>query len=145
VLFPLHVIHRSHFPRTSKSRPRPNFRPKELGGRLWLTPERRGESSGDNTPRAIDTATLGTMLNRARAHAASDPFSNPILLFALDLTLRMDRGEIDLDGLESMVQRLTAEAFADRAERLAKYLGETSIAANEQAITALIEDRPRVQ
>ena len=82
---------------------------------------------------AIDSAMLGSMLNRVRAQAAADPFSNPILLFALDLTLRIDRGEIDLDGLESMVQQLTAEAFADRAERLANYLGETAIAANDRA------------
>ena len=85
------------------------------------------------TPGAIDTAMLGSILNRARTQAAADPFSNPILLFALDLTLRMDRGEIDLDGLETVVQQLTAEAFADRAERLKNYLGETAIAANEQA------------
>jgi phosphoenolpyruvate carboxylase len=96
-------------------------------------------ASVDNAPRVIDAAMLGSMLNRARAQAAADPFSNPILLFALDLTLRIDRGEIDLDGLESMVQRLTAEAFGDRADRLAKYLGETPIAANERAIASLIQ------
>ena len=66
---------------------------------------------------AIDTAMLGSILNRVRAQAAADPFSNPILLFALDLTLRIDRGEINLDELESLVQQLTVEAFADRAER----------------------------
>ena len=100
-------------------------------------------ASGDGAPRTISDATLGSMLNRARAQAAADPFSNPILLFALDLTLRFDRGEIDLRGLESMVQQLTAEAFADRAERLAKYLGETPIAANERAIVVLIENKAR--
>jgi phosphoenolpyruvate carboxylase len=57
--------------------------------------------------------------------------------------LRIDRGEINLAGLERMVQRLTAEAFADRAERLAKYLAETPIAANERAIAALIERQAR--
>ena len=65
---------------------------------------------------AIDSPMLGSILNRVRAQAAADPLSNPILLFALDLTLRMDRGEIDLDGLERIVQQLTAEAFADRAD-----------------------------
>src|ERR1700720_3578901 len=84
----------------------------------------QGTAIGANAPRSIDTVMLGSMLNRARAQAAADPFSNPILLFALDLTLRIDRGEINLDGLESLVQWLTAEAFADRAERLSNYLGE---------------------
>jgi|SRR5579863_1260275 len=52
-------------------------------------------------PGAIDTATLGSILSRVRTQAAADPFSNPMLLFALDLTLRMDRGEIDLDSEQS--------------------------------------------
>ena len=41
--------------------------------------------------------------------------------------MRIDRGEISLDGLEGMVQRLTAQAFADRAQRLGTYLGEKAI------------------
>ena len=94
-------------------------------------------------PDAIDTAMLGSILSRVRTQAAADPFSNPILLFALDLTLRMDRGEINLDGLESMVQQLTAETFADRADRLKNYLGETAIAANERALADLLERQAR--
>jgi phosphoenolpyruvate carboxylase len=92
---------------------------------------------------ALDTAMLGSILSRVRAQAAADPLSNPILLFALDLTLRMDRGEIDLDGLESIVQQLTAEAFADRADRLKNYLGETAMPANERALEDLIEHKAR--
>jgi len=88
---------------------------------------------------AMDTITLASAMNRVRAQAAADPSGNPILLFALDLTLKLDRGEINLDGLESLVQRLTAEAFADRAERLRHYLGETAVSTNDSAIAALIE------
>lgn len=90
---------------------------------------------------AIDTTMLGSILSRVRAQAAADPFSNPILLFALDLTMRIDRREINLEGLESVVRRLTAHAFADRAERLGTYLGETAIEANLQAVAALIEQK----
>ncbi len=86
---------------------------------------------------------LGSILSRVRTQAAADPFSNPILLFALDLTLRMDRGEIDLDGLETVVQQLTRETFGDRAERLKNYLGETAIAANEWALAELIKRKAR--
>src|SRR5580700_9088392 len=96
-----------------------------------------------NQAGAIDTVTLVSILNRVRAQAAADPLSNPILLFALDLTLRMDRGEIDLEGLENIVQQLTAEAFADRADRLKNYLGETAVAANERALEDLIEQKAR--
>jgi phosphoenolpyruvate carboxylase len=89
----------------------------------------------------IDVATLGSILSRAQAQAAGDPSSNPILLFALNLTLRIDRGELALDELASLVQQLTAEAFADRAKRLASYLGESLIEVNEGAIVALIEQK----
>jgi phosphoenolpyruvate carboxylase len=84
---------------------------------------------------------IGSIMNRVRAQAAADPFSNPILLFALELTLRIDRGEVTLDSLENLVQRLTVEAFDDRAERLGAYLGETRVAVNAQAITAMIEQK----
>jgi phosphoenolpyruvate carboxylase len=101
--------------------------------------EIQAEVNGDSTSEVIDTKMLGSMLNRVRAQAAADPFSNPILLFALEMTLRIDRGEIDLVELESLVQQLTAEAFSDRAVRLASYLGENSIEANRRAIAAIIE------
>ena len=38
---------------------------------------------------AIDSPMLGSILNWVRAQAAADPLSNPILLFAFDLTLRI--------------------------------------------------------
>src|SRR5271167_1798431 len=88
---------------------------------------------------AVDTVMVGSIMSRVRAQAAADPFSNPILLFALELTLRIDRGEIDLVELESLVQQLTAEAFSDRAARMANYLGENSIEANQRTITEMIE------
>jgi phosphoenolpyruvate carboxylase len=95
----------------------------------------------NNSPRAIDAQSLAATLDRIRAQAAGDPYSNPILLFALELTLRIDRGEIDLDGLEQLVEELTLEAFRDRAHRLASYLGETSSTANLRAIKELIEQK----
>ena len=98
-------------------------------------------ANGVDLPDMVDTVMIGSIMNRVRAQAAADPFSNPILLFALELTLRIDRGEITLDSLEDLVQRLTVEAFADRAERMGVYLGESRIPVNEQAITALIENK----
>ncbi len=105
--------------------------------------EMQAEANGDSPSDAIDTRMLGSILHRVRAQAAADPFSNPILLFALELTLRIDRGEMDLVELESLVQQLTLEAFSDRAARMANYLGETSIEVNQRAITDLIEKKAR--
>ncbi len=92
-----------------------------------------------NSPTAIDARSLAVTLDRIKAHAAGDPYSNPILLFALDLTLSIDRGELDVNGLERIVAELTLEAFRDRAHRLASYLGEISAPANLRAIRELLE------
>ena len=97
--------------------------------------------NGVNVGGAMDAVALASLMNRVRAQAAADPSGNPILLFALDLALKLDRDEINLDGLERLVQRLTAEAFADRAERLRHYLGEPRSAPVKSALAALIEQR----
>jgi phosphoenolpyruvate carboxylase len=102
--------------------------------------EKQAEN-GAGPSTVIDVAMLGAIWNRVRAQAAADPFSNPILLFALDLSMRIDRGELDLELLETLVQRLTMEAFEDRAQRMAHYLGEVDLGANDNAIAALIEQR----
>lgn len=84
-------------------------------------------------------AALAAVLARLSEHSALDPFSNPILLFVLDLNRRIDASEVTLDRLEQLVQQLTADAFHDRAARLGSYLGETDSAANKLAITAFFE------
>ncbi|MFZ4411220.1 MAG: phosphoenolpyruvate carboxylase, partial [Paracraurococcus sp.] len=62
-------------------------------------------------------------LREARAAAAQDPFGDPVLLIALAISRRMDDGQLDLGGLADMVQRLSDAAAADRAKRLAAYVG----------------------
>ena len=57
--------------------------------------------SGVKRPGEIDPATLASILDRVRAQSVADPSSNPILLFALDLTLQIDRGQISLDDEET--------------------------------------------
>ena len=106
-------------------------------------PEEQAAENGVGPSGAIDVAMLGSIWNRVRTQAAADPFSNPVLLFALDLSMRIDRGELDLKSLEALVQHLTMEAFEDRAARMARYLGEVDPSANEHAIEALIEARAR--
>jgi phosphoenolpyruvate carboxylase len=96
-----------------------------------------------SSPGAIEARNLAAALDRIKTHGGADPYSNPILLFALELTLRIDRGEIGLDGLQRLVEELTLEAFRDRAHRLAAYLGDTSSAANLRAIKELIERKAR--
>ncbi|MBK1660644.1 phosphoenolpyruvate carboxylase [Paracraurococcus ruber] len=62
-------------------------------------------------------------LREARDAAAQDPFGDPVLLIALAISRRMDDGLLDLEGLTALVQRLSDQAAADRARRIAAYVG----------------------
>jgi phosphoenolpyruvate carboxylase len=84
-------------------------------------------------------ASLEATLSNLRNHAELDPFSNPIVLFAIELIRRIDRREIDFDALECLVRELTVQAFANRATRLGAYLGQTDPMINRAAIIAIIE------
>ena len=94
-------------------------------------------SAHDRAPLAL--TVLETGLAALRERSAADPFSNPIVLFAIDLSRRIDRGEITLDDLDVLVRDLTADAFAGRARMLRAYLGETNGAANRTVLSGYIE------
>ena len=66
---------------------------------------------------------LRTAIEAARDESAEDPFGNPILLVALSLTRRLDRGDIGEDDLVALVQHIGWEAVRDRAGRLRRYVG----------------------
>ena len=76
------------------------------------------------------------LIEEARARGATDPFGNPMLAVALFITRMLDRGEVDYDGLEALVRALRDTAFADRAVRLAAYVGGTDM---DRSFAALAE------
>ena len=76
----------------------------------------------DGLTQDLKTNLLGR-LQAHQAEGAADPFTNPFLLFALDLTQGLDRGEIALEDIVGLVQQLSTEAFVARAARLGAYLG----------------------
>ena len=84
-------------------------------------------------------ADLEAALGERRKVAASDPFTNPYLLFALDLTRRLEAGEADLDAVEAVIREVAAEGFAARAERLRAYLGEPDPERDRAALKAVFE------
>lgn len=73
---------------------------------------------GDALVRQLEHA-----IGQARQRAGDDPFGNPILLVALDLTRRLDRGELTGTDLDAMLQRLGRGAVEERAARLRRYVG----------------------
>ena len=66
--------------------------------------------------------------------AARDPFGKPVLSVALAITRDIDDGRLDADRLEALVRYLRDVAFADRARRLADYVGGVDPAANGAAL-----------
>lgn len=66
-----------------------------------------------------------------------DPFGNPVLTVALDISRRIDRGELDQASIEALVGHLRDSAFAERAERLAAYVGGADPEASRRSLAAL--------
>ncbi len=54
--------------------------------------------------------------------AAGDPFTNPYLLFALEVNRRLAEGDLTHDELETMIQEISAEGCLARTQRLRRYL-----------------------
>lgn len=73
---------------------------------------------------------LSELLDRLRAATDEDPFSNPVLRLALEVSRRLASGTLDYPTLEQLVQHLVAEGFVARARRLSRYLGEADPEAN---------------
>ena len=80
---------------------------------------------------------LLAVAERAREHAREDPFGNPVLATALAISRRIDEGELTEARIETLIRLLRDQAFADRARRLAAYVGGTDPAAAEAACAAL--------
>src|SRR4051812_36472764 len=83
--------------------------------------------AGAERPAPMSTSPERTVeLRRALAEALAvgearvedDPFANPILLFALELSARLDAGAVTAADLQSLVHALTLEGFAERAQRM---------------------------
>ena len=84
-------------------------------------------------------AALTQRLSQARTRAGTDPFTSAPLLFALELSREMESGKVRLDTLEAVVSQLTAEAFIERAGRLAAYLGDCAPERLRERLDALFE------
>ncbi len=73
---------------------------------------------------------------RTTARAEEDPFGNPVLLVALAITRRIQSGALNDDTIAAVIRHLRDAAFADRARRIADYVGGIDVAAH----TAILRD-----
>jgi len=77
-------------------------------------------------------------LDRIRAGAEEDPFSNSIMMLALDISRRLEKGTLSYSAIESLIQRLTANTFVLRAERMGDYLGELDPDKNDKLLRKVV-------
>jgi phosphoenolpyruvate carboxylase len=77
----------------------------------------------DHGPPTDLLADLMARLRAAREAAAADPFGDPVLLVALDLSRALDEGRASIDALAGLIARMARDAARDRAARLAAYTG----------------------
>ena len=71
--------------------------------------------------------------------ADQDPTSNPLLRLALEVAHRLEDGALDVDQIDGLVQLLTVSGFKSRAEKLARYSGETDPDRNAATIRVIVE------
>ncbi|MBL6935356.1 MAG: phosphoenolpyruvate carboxylase [Alphaproteobacteria bacterium] len=94
------------------------------------------------TRRGVNTGRLRSELvadlDRIRAGAEEDPFSNSILVLALGIGRRLESGKVTFSALESLIQRLSASTFALRADRMKDYLGEITPKTNEARLRKVV-------
>ncbi len=82
-------------------------------------------------------------LTELRQRTELDPFANPILLLSMEIRRRLDAGELTLETLERLIQRLTMESFLRRSERIGHYLGVCEHAANVERLRQLLQGLTR--
>ena len=87
-----------------------------------------------------DTAELLDLVRRARAHAADDPFGNPVLAAALAISRRIDDGALHEADLAETIVGLRDAAAIERAERLRAYVGGVDPAASRAAMKRIAAD-----
>ncbi|OAG28608.1 phosphoenolpyruvate carboxylase [Thermodesulfatator autotrophicus] len=81
-------------------------------------------------------------LRHFRSVTDENPFANPILLLAIHLTQRLEKGEITFSALEQLIQFLDTKAYVVRAERIGQYVSETEPLKNLEVIEKFIENLP---
>ncbi|WP_343559292.1 phosphoenolpyruvate carboxylase [Kiloniella sp. b19] len=74
-----------------------------------------------------------------RQNMQERPLSNPVMEMAHDISERLHDGDLSAELLEQLVQVVSVEAIADRAERTMNYLGVREEADNRKALTELLE------
>jgi phosphoenolpyruvate carboxylase len=90
-------------------------------------------------PAAALAQELLALTARMGARADEDPFGNPVLLVALDITRRVDQGLLSEDSIAALIRHLRDAAFAARAQRIADYVGGVDRQKNDASLARLAQ------
>jgi phosphoenolpyruvate carboxylase len=85
----------------------------------------------------IAVADLERRLEELHARTSETPLFNPVFQLGLELSRRLESGELGLDQIESLVAELECEGLRARAARLHRLLAPLDPAANEASLRAL--------
>ncbi len=85
--------------------------------------QHQASSAPDAPPADERLSEILALAGRIVERQSEDPFGNPVLGIALNLSRRLDENSLDVDALGGLVRRLRDDAFAKRAERIARYVG----------------------
>ena len=96
-------------------------------------------SPSSASPSASLARELLDLTARLGGRADEDPFGNPVLLISLAITRQLDSGDLTEADIEGLIRYLRDAAFADRAGRIADYVGGIDTATNDGILASLAQ------
>jgi phosphoenolpyruvate carboxylase len=92
------------------------------------------------SPAASLIAQLDARLNELHARTAETPLFNPVFQVGLELSRRLETGDLTLDDLGGLIAELECDGLMARAGRLQRLLAPLDPSANDARIDALAQD-----
>jgi len=102
-------------------------------------PDIQAAPTTDPSATAALARELLELTARLGARVDEDPFGSPVLLISLAITRQMDNDLITESDAAALIRYLRDAAFADRAARMAQYVGGIDSAANDASLARLAQ------
>jgi phosphoenolpyruvate carboxylase len=90
---------------------------------------------------ALNTvADLNARLRELHRLTAQTPLYNPVFQLGLELSRKLENGELSLDGIEALVAEMECEGLRARAARLDRLLGPVALEENDARIDTTADE-----
>ncbi|HEX7853978.1 MAG TPA: phosphoenolpyruvate carboxylase [Sphingobium sp.] len=90
-------------------------------------------------PKLESVVALDARLRDLHGHTAQNPLFNPVFQLGLELSRKLESGEMGLDQIESLVAEMEHDGLRARAARVVRNLGPIRPAENHAAIARIAE------